>query len=64
MASKGIINGTGKDSCSPATCITRADYMVIADQEPGLTADFKENFADVKSARIIMRRSALQRNWV
>lgn len=48
MASKGIINGTGKDSCSPKSCITRADYMVMLVKSLGLTADFKDNFADAK----------------
>jgi len=49
MASKGITNGTGKDTFSPGANITRADYMVLLINTLGLTADFTENFDDVKT---------------
>jgi len=48
MASKGIISGTGKDVFSPSANITRADYMVLLVNTLGLTADFTDNFDDVK----------------
>jgi putative cell wall-binding protein len=48
MASKGITGGTGNDTFSPSVNITRADYMVQLINTLGLTADFTENFDDVK----------------
>jgi len=48
MASKGIINGTGADTYSPAANITRADYLVLLIKTLGLTADFNGNFDDVQ----------------
>ena len=48
MASKGIINGTGKTTYSPAVNITRADYLVLLVKTLGLTAEFEANFDDVK----------------
>jgi len=51
MASKGIINGTGNDTFSPAASITRADYLVLLVKTLGLAAEFDSNFDDVdKSA--------------
>lgn len=47
MASKGIINGTGKERYSPDANITRADYLVLLVKTLGLTADFDGNFSDV-----------------
>lgn len=47
MASKGIINGTGKDSYSPAANITRGDYLALLMKTLGLTAQFNGNFDDV-----------------
>ena len=48
MASKGIINGTGKDIYNPAANITRADYLVLLVKTLGLNAEFKNNFDDVE----------------
>ncbi|MGI5839852.1 MAG: S-layer homology domain-containing protein [bacterium] len=48
MASKGIISGTGADSYSPAASIIRADYLILLIKTLGLTADFNDNFADVR----------------
>lgn len=47
LASKGIINGTGVDTYSPAANISRADYLVLLIKTLGLTADFDSNFDDV-----------------
>ncbi len=47
MASKGIVNGTGKDAYSPAAGITRADFMVMLVKTLGLTAKYDQNFTDV-----------------
>ncbi|MEW6274439.1 MAG: S-layer homology domain-containing protein [Bacillota bacterium] len=47
MASKGIINGTSKDTFSPAASITRADFLVLLIKTLGLTAEFDSNFDDV-----------------
>jgi len=48
MASKGIINGTGKDTFSPAASITRADYLVLLIKTLGLTAKFDSSFEDAE----------------
>lgn len=48
MASKGIINGIGADHFLPSTNITRADYLVLLIKTLGLSADFDDNFDDVK----------------
>lgn len=48
MASKGITSGTGNSTFSPRANITRADYMVLLINTLDLTADFTENFDDVK----------------
>jgi hypothetical protein len=49
MASKGITNGTGDGTAfSPSANITRADFMALLINTLGLTADFTDNFADVK----------------
>ncbi|MEN6315605.1 MAG: S-layer homology domain-containing protein [Clostridiaceae bacterium] len=48
LASKGIINGTSKDTFSPAAGITRADYLVLLVKTLGLTASFDSNFSDVE----------------
>lgn len=48
MASKGIIQGTGPDTFSPASNITRADYTVLLIRTLGLRAEFTDNFDDVK----------------
>lgn len=48
MSSKGITSGTGNGTFSPGVNITRADYMVLLINTLGLTADFTENFDDVK----------------
>ncbi|MDD2498556.1 MAG: S-layer homology domain-containing protein [Desulfitobacteriaceae bacterium] len=48
MASKGIINGTGKDMFSPTVNITRADYLVLLIKTLELTAEFDENFNDAE----------------
>jgi hypothetical protein len=48
LAAKGIINGTGENTYSPAARITRADYLVLLVRTLGLTADFSDNFDDVK----------------
>jgi hypothetical protein len=48
MASKGIINGTGSNTYSPAANISRADYLVLLIKTLGLTADFDGNFDDVQ----------------
>ncbi len=48
LASKGIINGTSKTHYSPSDNITRADYLVLLIKTLGLTADFTDNFDDVK----------------
>lgn len=48
LASKGIIAGTGNGNYSPEANITRADYLVLLVKALGLTADFDDNFDDVK----------------
>ncbi|QHW33742.1 hypothetical protein GZH47_25040 [Paenibacillus rhizovicinus] len=48
LASKGIIDGTSASEFSPAASITRADYLLLLVKTLGLTADVKDNFADVK----------------
>jgi putative cell wall-binding protein len=49
MASKGITNGTDDGTTfSPTVNITRADFMVLLIKTLGLTAEFTENFDDVK----------------
>lgn len=48
LASKGILNGTGNDTYSPRENITRAAYMVMLVKTLGITADFEDNFLDVK----------------
>ncbi|PKM78554.1 MAG: hypothetical protein CVU90_02110 [Firmicutes bacterium HGW-Firmicutes-15] len=48
LASKGIINGSSRDTFSPAACITRADYLVLLVKTLGLTAHFENNFDDIK----------------
>jgi len=48
LASKGIINGTSKDTFSPDINITRADYLVLLVKTLGLTTSFDSNFDDVK----------------
>jgi len=48
LASKGIINGTSKNTYSPVANITRADYLVLIVKTLGLTARFDGNFDDVE----------------
>ncbi len=48
IASKGITDGTGNGAFSPNVKITRADYMVQLINTLGLTAEFTDNFDDVK----------------
>ncbi len=48
LASKGIINGTSKSNYSPSANITRADYLVLLIKTLRLTADFTDNFDDIK----------------
>ncbi|HHW00106.1 MAG TPA: HYR domain-containing protein [Clostridiaceae bacterium] len=48
LASKGIINGTSKDTYSPVSNITRADYLVLLVKTLGLTASFDSNFDDMR----------------
>ena len=48
IASKGIINGTGANTYSPAASVTRADYLILLVKTLGLTADFTDNFDDVQ----------------
>ncbi len=49
MAAKGITSGTGDGTTfSPGLNITRADFMVLLIKTLGLTAEFTENFDDVK----------------
>jgi hypothetical protein len=47
MASKGIINGTSKNTFSPLEQIKRADYLLLLIKTLGLTAEFETNFEDV-----------------
>ncbi len=49
LASKGIADGTGKDTFSPGTDITRADFLVMLVRTLGLSASFDTNFVDIKS---------------
>jgi len=49
LATKGIINGTNDTSFSPAENITRADFILLLVRTLGITADFSDNFNDVKS---------------
>lgn len=49
LASKGIINGTGKNSFSPQSNITRADYLILMIKTLGLTAEIDSSFSDIKS---------------
>ncbi len=49
MAAKGITSGTGDGTTfSPGLNITRADFIVLLIKALGLTAEFTENFDDVK----------------
>lgn len=48
MASKGIINGTGPGIYSPASHITRADYLTLLIKTLNLRADFSSNFSDIR----------------
>lgn len=48
MASKGIINGTSKDTYSPTDRITRADYLVLLVRTLELHTEFESNFDDVQ----------------
>ncbi|MDF2522711.1 MAG: multidomain protein with s-layer y region, glug motif, ig motif, i-set domain, pkd domain [Clostridiales bacterium] len=48
LASKGIISGTSKDEFTPASSITRADYLMLLVKTLGLTAEVNSNFDDVE----------------
>ncbi|MGE5485143.1 MAG: S-layer homology domain-containing protein [Ignavibacteriales bacterium] len=50
LASKGIINGAGANTYSPAASITRADYLSLLVKTLGLTAQFYDNFDDVEKS--------------
>lgn len=47
LASRGIINGTGKDTYTPEANITKADYTKLLIETLGLKAEFEDNFDDV-----------------
>lgn len=47
LAGMGIINGTGPNTFSPGSNITRADFAILLVRALGLTSDSGENFADV-----------------
>lgn len=47
MASKGVINGTSETTYSPASNITRADFIVLLVKSLGLNAKTNYNFEDV-----------------
>lgn len=64
MASKGIIQGTGPDTFSPASNITRADYTVLLIRTLGLRAEFTDNFDDVKEDAYYYEAVASPRSWV
>ncbi len=49
MASKGVISGTAADKFTPSADITRADFIIMLIKALGLSANVKDNFADVKS---------------
>ncbi len=48
LASKGIADGTGKDTFSPGTDITRADFLVMLVRALGLSTSFDTNFVDIE----------------
>jgi len=48
LASKGIINSASETTFSPAAGITRADYLLLLVKTLDLTAEFNDNFDDVK----------------
>ncbi|MEN6315881.1 MAG: S-layer homology domain-containing protein [Clostridiaceae bacterium] len=47
LAGLGIINGTGPNTFSPGSNITRADFAILLVRALGLTSESGENFADV-----------------
>ncbi len=47
MAAKGVINGTSETTYSPASNITRADFIVLLVKALGLNAKTDGNFEDV-----------------
>ena len=52
LASKGIIDSTEGESFYPAESITRADYLMMLVRTLGLSADFNENFDDIKTENV------------
>jgi chitodextrinase len=48
LISDGIIEGTSNTAFSPAQKITREEFVAWLVRTLGLTADFKDNFSDVK----------------
>jgi polygalacturonase len=50
LASKGIINGTSDDAFSPASSITKADFLALLIRTLELNADFDSNFSDISKS--------------
>ncbi len=48
LVENGIIEGTSSTEFSPSMKITRAEYVAWLVRALGMTADFKDNFSDVK----------------
>ncbi|MGI6143618.1 MAG: GLUG motif-containing protein [bacterium] len=48
LASKGIVKGLSETEYAPQEYITRGDFLYSLVRALGLTADFAENYADVK----------------
>ncbi|MCZ8521150.1 polysaccharide lyase family 8 super-sandwich domain-containing protein [Paenibacillus caseinilyticus] len=50
LAAKGIVNGTGPNTFSPAANVTRADFISLLVRSLGLKAEPDMSFVDVSSA--------------
>ncbi|MBQ6901654.1 MAG: S-layer homology domain-containing protein, partial [Oscillospiraceae bacterium] len=62
LSEKGIIKGTSKDTFSPASNITRADFALLLVRAFGLSSDNTENFADVLETDYFATELAVARN--
>lgn len=50
LASKGIINGVSETAFHPEEKITRGDFLLLLMKTLGFTADFNDNFSDVRQS--------------
>lgn len=62
MASKGVINGTSKTTYNPENNITRADFVKLLVGTFELSADFKNNFNDIKSTDYYYKEVGIAKN--